>query len=244
MIRAVDLMTQGTRPTDRTATLNALRAAKKLVSTNSLPAFAEIIRHSGRLQNRADLAKLINDIGQDNDPTNETKAPHGIGHRRVLEEVAQVLRDDPKARIAWDTYVDVAHEGKTGRYKADYLRLDTREAHQIKTLTADSPKRQHESLKNRIPEAAAQLNGLAGADNDGPAEQAPPGYAKVVKLRLEHQMSSYFLMNREELVQVLRRIRVYPKIRDGQIDRLEIVNGFDGATTHVWSRDQLRQDLG
>ncbi len=59
VVRALDLMTQGTRPTDRTANLNALRAARKLVSTNSLPAFAEIVRHSGRLQNRADMVKLI-----------------------------------------------------------------------------------------------------------------------------------------------------------------------------------------
>ncbi len=57
-------------------------------------------------------------------------------------------------------------------------------------------------------------------------------------------MGSYFLMSRNDLIQVLRRVDVYSKIRDGQIDRLEIVNGFDGGTTHVWTEDQLRQDLG
>jgi hypothetical protein len=244
LVRAVDLMTQGTKPTDRTATLNAVRAAQNVVDANALPALAELVRHSNRLQNRADLPKLLNDIGRDNDPTSLGTAPIGIGERRVLEEVAQVLRDDPKVRIAWDCYVDIVHNGQPGRYRADYLRLDTREAYQIKTITATSPTRQHEAIRKRLAEATRQLNGDAGPATNGPAEQAPPGFAKVAKLRLEHQTSAYFLMSRDELVQVLRRVQVYPSIRDGRIDRLEIVNGFDGGTTHVWTEDELRRDLG
>ena len=57
-------------------------------------------------------------------------------------------------------------------------------------------------------------------------------------------MGAYFLMSRDELVQMLRRIQVYPKIRDGKIDRLEIVNGYGGGTTHAWTTDQLRHGLG
>ncbi len=244
LVQAVDLMTQGTPPTDRAANLDALTAAKRLVSTNSLPAMAEIVRHSGRLQNRADMVKLISDIGQNNDPANEARAPDGLGQRRVLEDVALLLLNEPEARVAWDTYVDVADQDQSGRYRADYLRTDTGEAYQVKTLTTTNPRRQHLAIEERLILATAQLNGMAGASVDGPAEQAPPGYTKVAKLRLEHQMGDYFLMNREELIQVLRRIDVYPKLRDGRLDRLEIVNGFNGYAMHVWTADQLRQDLG
>jgi hypothetical protein len=214
-----------------------------VVDANALPALAELVRHSNRLQNRADLPKLLETVSRDNDPAAPGNAPQHIGDRRVLEEVAQVLRDDPRSRIAWDSYVNIVHNGQPGRFKADYLRLDIREAYQIKTITATSPKRQHEAIQKRLVEATDQLNGDGGSSTDGPAEQAPPGFAKVAKLRLEHQTGAYFLMSREELVQVLRRIRVYPKVRD-RLDRLEIVNGFDGGTTHVWTAEQLRRDLG
>jgi len=244
LVRAVDLMTQGTPPTDRAANMAALTAAQRLVRTNSLPAMAELVQHHGRLQNRADMAQLISDIGQENDPANERRAPDGLGQRRVLEDVALLLLNEPEARVAWDSYVDIAHQDQPGRYRADYLRTDTGEAYQVKTLTTTNPRRQHLAIEERLILATAQLNGMAGASVNGPAEQAPPGYLKVARLRLEPQMGDYFLMNREELIQVLRRIEVYPKIRDGRLDRLEIVNGFNGYATQVWTADQLRQDLG
>jgi len=245
VVRAVDLMTQGTKPTDRAATLKAIKAARKVVDTNALPAVAELVRHRNRLQNPRDLPNILDLIGQDNDPTGQAQPAKGLGERRVLEEVAQILRDDPKARIAYDGYIDIVHNGQPGRYKADYIRLDTREAFQIKTLTPTSQNRAHEAIRTRLIEATEQLNGRRNPErNAEPPEKAPPRFAKVVKLRLEHQSGAYFIMSRGELVQVLRRLQVYPKISDGQIDRLEIINGFDGASTHVWNRTQIRHELG
>ena len=244
LVRAVDLMTQGTKATDRAITLKAIRAARKVVDTNSLPAVAELVQQRNRLHNPSDLSRILLEVGQSNDPTDEGRSLKGLGERRVLEEVAQVLRDDPKARIAYDGYVDIVHNGQPGRYKADYLRLDTREAFQIKTLST-SHGRQHERIEDSIAGAARQLNGQGKGQGPGyPPELAPPGYQRVARLRLEHQTGAYFLMDRDELVHTLRRVQLLPKLRGSPIDRLEIVNGAHGGTAHVWSWEQLQRDLG
>jgi hypothetical protein len=173
------------------------------------------------------LTKLSNVAG-----TTASGTPVGtIGYRREIEQAAEIVRQDPTARVILDSYLPETVSGQQFLNGADILDTTNKRAYQLKSVSGSS-------FVKALNVATEQLNGLKGPDLvAGSIENAPPGYAKIAILYIEPN-SSYHQRTQAELERKLSRL---PDVRVCQngvplIDQLIMVTA---AGTFSWSKEQI-----
>jgi hypothetical protein len=220
---ALDQMTRHTPATDNDSTDKAIAAAENAVKVGLLPELRAII-DSGRLQNPEALIKKLSAAAQDSD-LDQTDQDGGLGYRREIETVAEILRNDPTAVLVFDAPINV--DGK--QYKADILDTHNRRAYQIKINSDDN-------MVKKVNRVVKQLLGQTGVDDQtGVTEMAPPGYRTVAIVRIEPSSTQYD-WDQAGIERTLKRtarssVRCGPN--GATVDEIAVVNG---TGVHRWTR--------
>ncbi|MEU9498034.1 hypothetical protein [Streptomyces sp. NPDC048196] len=222
----LDLMTKNAEPADTQTNEKAVEALRAANSRGQLPLLMTIAA-SGRLANPQDLADSLSTTDE-------------IGGARVLQQVAHLLKTDPKARVWFDGGYK-AGDGQT--YKTDYIFTSSRDGQEIRRAVQVKTIEAWKKLWPRIAEATRQLNGenkkgKAQQGKRGP-EKAPPGFERVVQINLEPSVGQGFFYGKADLERVLRH-KNYAQARQNLcmengafgLDRLVIVNS---TGTHEWT---------
>lgn len=223
--KLLDLMTKHAATTDTDANDRAVKALQGADDRGQLP-LLEAIADSGRLANPEDLAGNVS-------------ATDEIGNERVLQQVAHLLKTDPNAEVTYDGHYKV--NGKA--YKTDYIYTssqggrDIKRAVQVKTVT----KWKH--LGKRTRDGAEQLNGegMGPGGKKDEAENAPPGFERVLLVNLEPTVGAKFYTAGEAGLEEFLQGKSFAQGRKNlckpngggtRVDRLVIVNR---GGTHVWT---------
>jgi hypothetical protein len=224
VLGALDQMTRDA-PTG-TRNNAALAAVTDALNAGMLPDLKALV-DSGRLENPQDLPDKLRQAGS----TTATRGTDGdIGYRREIEQAAELVRQDPTAKIILDGYLTNPQTGE--KEGADLLDVANKRAYQLKAVTSDK-------LRPAITEAIKQLNGQKGVDGrTGVRQKAPPGFGKVVMVFVEPD-SVFHQKTRDEFVSFLRRSQGLG-LCDGAgvpaVDRLIIVAA---QGTFDWPKEQF-----
>ncbi|WP_261958073.1 DNA/RNA non-specific endonuclease [Streptomyces nigrescens] len=222
--KLLDLMTKDSPATDTGAGDKAVDALNGANNQGELPDLAAIAG-SGRLENPEDL--------RENLPTTDQ-----VDNRRALQQVAQLLKSDPQARVTWAGPYKV--DGKT--YRADYLYTTTRQGQKIKRAVRAKTVRSLEQLGPQMSLGAEQLNGERPGSGNAKSEKAPPGFERVLQINLEPAVGPLFaLASTADLEKFLSTGQQFRQARESlcerngggpRVDRLVIVNE---SGTHQWT---------
>ncbi|WP_148276938.1 MULTISPECIES: hypothetical protein [Streptomyces] len=231
--KLLDLMTKDAASTDTATNEKAVEALRDANSRGQLPLLM-VIAASGRLQNPEDLAENLSTTDK-------------IGDARVLQQVAHLLKTDPKARVWYDGGYK-ADDGKT--YKTDYIFISNQGGQEMKRAVQVKTIESWKKLWPRMGDAAEQLNGehkkgKAKEGKRGP-EKAPPRFERVVQINLEPSVGDGYFYSKADLERILRhknyaqaRQRLCKENGELGLDRLVIANA---TGTHEWT-DLSKLDL-
>ncbi|MFF2331673.1 MULTISPECIES: DNA/RNA non-specific endonuclease [unclassified Streptomyces] len=217
--KLLDLMTKDRPVSDTAAGDKAVDAVEEAISRGVMPALGAIIE-SRRLENPESLRETL--------PTMDK-----VENRRVLQQVAQLLRADPQAKVTWAEPYEA--DGKT--YQADYFYTTTSQGQEVKRAVRAKTVRTSGQLGPQMSLGAGQLNG----EQRGSAK-APPGFERVLQINLEPGVGpALALATMPGLEQLLSTGTQFRQARESlcqpnggapRIDRLVIVNE---SGTHEWA---------
>ncbi|GAB3816694.1 hypothetical protein GCM10027605_66160 [Micromonospora zhanjiangensis] len=169
VLKLLDQMTSHVGAGDTTTGPNAVTAMDTAIRAGMLPEL-KTIAESGRLENPEDLTTKLKNVVQDTLPGSPDPVADKIGFRREVEQAAEILRQDPRARVVLDGAIRNPVTGELDG--ADVLDTVNKSAFQLKSVSS-------ERLIHAIKIAINQLNGLRGVDvSSGIRQQAPPGTAR------------------------------------------------------------------
>ncbi|MFJ9683924.1 DNA/RNA non-specific endonuclease [Streptomyces sp. NPDC101194] len=222
--KLLDLMTKDRPTSDTTAGDKAVDALEKSLSQGVMPDLGTIV-DSRRLENPEDLREIL--------PTTDK-----VENRRVLQQVARLLRTDPKAKVTWAGPYKAG--GKT--YQADYFYTTTRQGQEAKRAVRAKTVRSPGQLGSQMSLGAEQLNGERQGSADAGREKAPPGFERVLQVSLEPGVGPVLaLATTTGLEQLLSTGQQFRQARESlcepngggpRVDRLVIVNE---SGTHQWT---------
>lgn len=217
--KLLDLMTRDRPVSDTTAGDKAVAAVEEAISRGVMPALGKIIE-SRRLENPENLREILPTIDK-------------VENRRVLQQVAQLLRADPKAKVTWAG----PHEADGKTYQADYFYTTTSQGQETKRAVRAKTVRTSEQLGPQMSLGARQLNG----EQQGSAK-TPPGFERVLQISLEPGVGpALALATMPGLEQLLSTGPQFRQARESmcqpngggpRVDRLVIVNE---SGTHEWA---------
>ncbi|MFF2963264.1 hypothetical protein ACFVT1_31050 [Streptomyces sp. NPDC057963] len=231
--KLLDDMTKDAASADTETNEKAVEALRDANSRGQLPLLM-VIAASGRLENPEDLAESLSTTDK-------------IGGVRVLQQVAHLLKTDPKARVWFDGGYK-ADDGET--YKTDYIFISNQGGQEIKRAVQVKTIESWKKLWPRMGDAAEQLNGehkkgKATKGKRGP-EKAPPSFERVVQINLEPSVGDGYFYNKTDLERILRhknyaqaRKRLCKENGELGLDRLVIANA---TGTYEWT-DLSKLDL-
>ncbi|MET8747859.1 hypothetical protein [Streptomyces sp. NPDC004728] len=222
--KLLDLMTKDRPTSDTAAGDKAVDALEEAIGQGVMPALGAII-DSRRLENPEDLREVL--------PTTEK-----VESRRVLQQVAQLLRADPKAKVTWAGPYKI--DGKT--YQADYFYTTTRQGQETKRAVRAKTVRIPGQLGAQMSLGAEQLNGEQQGSANAGNKKAPPGFERVLQINLEPGVGPVLaLATATGLEQLLSTGQQFRQARESlcepngngpRVDRLVIVNE---SGTHQWT---------
>ncbi|MFF2801830.1 hypothetical protein ACFVUT_18345 [Streptomyces sp. NPDC058051] len=227
--KLLDLMTKNAAGDDTKANEVAVAALRSADNRGQLPLLAAIAQ-SGRLSNIKDLAANVIKANKMDNP----------GDIRVLEQVAHLMVTDPNTEVTYDGAYEINGE----KYKADYITVSRKGGEEIKKAFQVKAASSRRNLPDHVDKGGEQLNGEAGASgSDGLAENAPPGFRRVLQIYLEPNLTDLFHQSKADLESSLFETRKWAKVRENlckqradkqgpRIEELVIVNG---AGNHVWA---------
>lgn len=222
--KLLDLMTKDRPTSDTQAGGKALHAVEAANDQGELPDLGTIV-DSGRLENPEALREIL--------PTTDK-----VENRRVLQQVAQLLRTDPQARVTWAGPYKAG--GKT--YRADYFSTTTRRGQKIKRAVRAKTVQNPGQLGSQMSLGAEQLNGERQGSANAGSEKAPPGFERVLQVNLEPGVGPLLALSTTTgLEQLLSTGQEFRQARESlcepngdgpRVDRLVIVNE---SGTHEWT---------
>ncbi|MEE1806508.1 DNA/RNA non-specific endonuclease [Streptomyces sp. BE133] len=222
--KLLDLMTKDKPTSDTAAGDKAVDALEEAISQGVMPALGTII-DSRRLENPEDLREIL--------PTTDK-----VENRRVLQQVAQLLRTDPQAKVTWAGPYKA--DGKT--YQADYFYTTTRQGQETKRAVRAKTVRIQGQLGSQMSLGAEQLNGEQQGSANAGNKTAPPGFERVLQINLEPGVGPVLaLATTTGLEQLLSTGQQFRQARESlcqpngggpRVDRLVIVNE---SGTHEWT---------
>ncbi|MEW2625636.1 DNA/RNA non-specific endonuclease [Streptomyces sp. NPDC048106] len=219
----LDAMTRDRPTSDTEAGSKATDAIEAANEQGELPDLGAIVG-SGRLDNPQDLREIL-------PTTDKTK------NRRVLQQIALMLRTDPHAHVTWTAPSTAA--GATP--PADYLYTTTEQGRQVKRAVKAETVRSPAELGSQARLGAAQLNGEQPDSGTAGGQKARSGYERVLRLDLEPFVGPLLeLATTQDLEHSLSTGQQFQPLRDGlceangspRVDRLVIVNA---SGTHQWT---------
>ncbi|MEH1123912.1 hypothetical protein [Micromonospora sp. CPCC 206061] len=228
VLRAADLMTRDLKRGQDEKLQKAVDAVHDGVKFGLLPEL-KVIVDSGRLLNPEGLTRRLPQADINTHPiAAQQPATDKIGVRREIEQTAEILRQDRRAKVILDGYLEV--DGT--KYGADVLDTTNKRAYQLKSVS-------NNKIAQAIRAAVGQLNGSRGVDDQSGVRQiAPPGYEKIALIYVEPR-SGHFTQSETMLIaQYLRSSRDIRLCEDGvaMIDQLVIVNA---RGIHRWSKESF-----
>ncbi|MFB6878542.1 DNA/RNA non-specific endonuclease [Streptomyces sp. NPDC056323] len=220
--KLLDLMTKDA-PADDTQT--GEKAVDALYSANrqgELPDLG-VIADSGRLENPEDLSKVL-------------PATDQVDNRRVVQQIAQLLRTDPQANVTWGQY-----KAGGNTYQGDYFYTSSRQGEEIRRAVRAKTVRSAERLGPQMVLGAEQLNGERQGSAKGGREKAPLGFERVLQISLEPGSGPLLALSTTSgLEQLLSTGQAFRQARESlcepnggsRVDRVVIVNE---SGTHEWT---------
>ncbi|MCX5115268.1 DNA/RNA non-specific endonuclease [Streptomyces sp. NBC_00378] len=222
--KLLDLMTKDKPTSDTAASDKAVDALEEALSQGVMPALGAIAE-SRRLKNPEDLREIL--------PTTDK-----VENRRVLQQIAQLLRADPKAKVTWAGPYKT--DGKT--YQADYFYTTTRQGQETKRAVRAKTVRIPGQLGPQMSLGAEQLNGEQEGSTNAGNKKAPPGFERMLQINLEPGVGPVLaLATTTGLEQLLSTGQQFRQARESlcqpngggpRVDRLVIVNE---SGTHQWT---------
>lgn len=220
----LDQMTKDAPITDEKVNEKTIEALRDANNKGQLPLLMTIAA-SGRLQTPEDLAESLSGLDK-------------IGNRRVLQQIAHLVKADPQAKVWYDDGYK-ASNGET--YKTDYIYTSDRDSQEIRRAVQVKTIEAWKRLWPRMKDGAEQLNGEhTKGDGKRKPENAPPDFERVLQINLEPSVGPvYFNAGKADLTKFLSSPR-YAQARQNlckssgkdRIDRLVFVNA---AGTHEWT---------
>jgi hypothetical protein len=228
VLRAADLMTRDLQRSQRNELEKAVDAVHDGVKFGLLPEL-KVIVDSGRLLNPEGLTARLPQADINTIPNSTQQPDPGkIGVRREIEQAAEILRQDPKAKVILDGHLEV----KSVKYGADVFDTTNKRAYQLKSVSS-------KKLIANINAAVDQLNGRGNPHGATQVIQdAPPGYAKIAVIYLEPKSVRFHQSTKEMLLAFLRGKTELQICKDGKplIDQLVLVSA---RGVFQWSKEEF-----
>ncbi|GLH94993.1 hypothetical protein [Phytohabitans aurantiacus] len=216
VLRAADLMTRNLRRDQTEGLKKAVDAVHDAVRFGMLPEL-KVIVDSGRLLNPEGLTARLPQADTNTLPNSTQQPDPGkIGVRREIEQAAEILRQDPRAKVILDGYIEV--DGT--RYGADVFDTSNKRAYQLKSVSSSK-------LIANVNAAVDQLNGRGNPHGATQVIQdAPPGYTKIAVIYLEPRSLKFHQGTKETLQAFLHNKVQLQVCKDGTplIDQLVLVS--------------------
>jgi hypothetical protein len=222
IVRLADLMTRHAAPTDIAVNDKALDALRTAAVNGLLPELKALVE-SNRLVNPENLADKLLQVGADPSPDSGE-----IGYRREVEQAAEIVIQDPNARVILD---GALRNPDTGELEgSDILDITYKRAYQLKTVGT-------KRLVSAINAAVNQLNGVREpSDQSQVRQKAPPGFARIAMIYVEPASSAHHHRSRSELEHYLRTRRPVLKLCEAGVARLDALIVVTSRGAFTWTR--------